>query len=132
MFRIVSNHALFSLSGQAIYFKKNVFKGWISTILLSPSYEKNIDTIDDLVETKMPVFLQAAYINIVPKKLRSQYKFITYEGTKKHLSTQKPNGAYVLMEINLQKWFTRKAFGKQRALYHAVSYLLQLLPSGIC
>lgn len=53
----------------------DVFSGWITTILTYPISSHNIDTVDELITTKLPVYSPVHWKSFLTDRLNNQYVF---------------------------------------------------------
>lgn len=52
--------------------------GWITTSLTFPEPSKEIDSIDDLVESKLRIYVYTNWTEYVPTKLASQFVLVNF------------------------------------------------------
>lgn len=50
--------------------------GWITTFLIYPNPTHVIETVDELIESKLPVYTYASWETLVTERLNDQYVFV--------------------------------------------------------
>lgn len=52
------------------------FLGWITTFLIYPKPSHVIETVDELIESKLPVYTYDTWETLVTERLKNQYVFV--------------------------------------------------------
>lgn len=52
------------------------FLGWITTFLIYPKPTHVIETVDELIESKLPIYTYSTWETLVTERLKNQYVFI--------------------------------------------------------
>ncbi|KAF7271227.1 hypothetical protein GWI33_015856 [Rhynchophorus ferrugineus] len=74
----------------------NSFQGSIITALTTPKYRKNIDTLEELIQSGIPIYSEHTFIKYMAEKYKKHFRMMHYNEEEDRLSNLTLDGAYLV------------------------------------